>query len=368
MQYLSEKINAQDTKVFFKPSNIPISELIDVKKSKRMAVFTFKVKKGFAKFVEDALSQCVGEARLVFSYCINRAEDKDKTKENISNFIMRLVEINNKRDECATMEVLIQNLSHIKFMQQDEYIVYGSVNFSISSDAPMSGAFSQKYPSYDELICESNSCGENISDLMWDFMLLKYPDIHPISIPKYPDEKMLDDIVDKIYEGSKKEYSLNDISMPVIINTEQLDLQQVIDSIYEILSIEKDFFQDDPKLEYYITYSTETLNFYLGAAKSKSNSRILDSLFDELDNFVEEKVNEYRNVYIDRDVEIEVRFDTRREVLYEPTEEEISSLSDEVTAEVDSEISQLKDDFLESFDDELKNLLHELIIEECEDS
>ncbi|WP_423186948.1 hypothetical protein ACO1PK_01635 [Alishewanella sp. d11] len=359
LEFISKKINSLDTQVFFKPSNLSISGIFDILPCKKMTMFTYTVKVGFAKIVEESIGQCTGEVRLVFSFT------NDSGFEEIRSVIERLVEINNKRVTGSTLEVLIQNLSHIKFLQRDDHIVYGSANFSLKSDSPDREIEHGRYPSYDELLCESDFGGEEIADLMWNFMKKKYPNIKSVCIPQNPDEKTLNNICDQVFINSSAKNSYKQVCKPVLFTS--INPKELADGIFEILSIGKDFFEDDPDLSYYKNIYSESLDSYLGHICLQADDNIPNELYDELNTLVETEIEKYQARYTSLDSEIEIRYNTRKDELYKPIPEDLTRLYDEVVNEVNNEISNREDNFVESFNDKLRDKLSALILEKVED-
>ncbi|MDN7136017.1 hypothetical protein [Pseudidiomarina terrestris] len=359
LEFISKKINSLGTEVFLKPSNLSMSGIFDVVPCKKMTMFTYTVSKGFAKIVEDSIDECTGEVRLVFSFT------RDSKPREIRAVIERLVEINDQRETGGTLEVLIQNLSHIKFLQRDDHIVYGSANFSLSSDSPDREIDRGRYPSYDELLCESDSGGENVADLMWNFMKKKYPDITPIYIPQNPDKSALNHICDIAFENSLKRYSYGQVCGPVL--SRSIDPEKLVDGIFQNLSVDKSFFEGDPDLSYYKNLYSEKFASYLEHVSLQADDSPSDELYDSLDSFVEAEIEEYQAGYTIPELAIESRFDERAEGLFEPTPEDLQCLYEDVVAEVKDEISVREDDFVESFNDKLRGMLRVLILEKIEE-
>jgi hypothetical protein len=352
--FISEALTALHPKIFLKPSDFQVSDLLSAKNSNSMTVFTYTVKKGFANIVKNSLEKCAGDAKFIFSftqkiYAGSKSGDAKLTEENnlkesIRSVLNELIEHNKNRPILSELTLYIHNLSHIKLLQLDEYVMFGSVNYSASSD--ITDYSGRKYPTYDELICESDSGGSEVVKLILTYLMKKYPEITPIVIPKEATTTGADyeRLVFAIYQQAVKNYKYSEITSNEVQKLTLCDVN-LYDDIYNFLAISKDEIDFDHSYDFGLDCYIDNL----GGKEIKN--KLSSDLLDDIHLMYKSLLDEYKAIESSLDENSYHEFEnTKNDYPVDEHGELMTSIEE-----------GLIDKMMDNFDDDLRAKLDEIV-------
>jgi hypothetical protein len=362
---ISAKITALDTQVFFKPSDKALSEVFPVIDCKNLTLFTFTIGKDFAEIAKESLIKCTGGARLVFS--VNDIHYSEKGKKiigekaiesNTDQIIDSLIEIQNQREYGAYLELYINQLSHIKLLQRDEHMIYGSVNFSMASDGPNNG---QGYLSYDELVCESKQGGQDVADTMISYLKLKYPNISPIRLDHntLSEPDLIFALKSKVIKESSSKLLFKDVKN-TIVTIKYADKEEIIDSLKDIVSTKEVDFEIDPDLKKYIDGVDTRLDYFSDELRLSTNIDVEPDLIGDLYDFVHEAIKSFNESNFDLDMRAEEEYECQKDNPYDVRER--ANLFDEIKSGLKNDLENLRYDFICNFESGLSDFFDDEIL------